>query len=387
LITPADAEGMLTSGSADFVSLGRALVADAYWCAKAFGQVPTPIRACISCNVCFERLTRERDMSCVQNPLVGTEFEAPQFAEPRAARAAPHPASARAPRILILGAGVSGIEAARMLAGFGHTVEVWESSDQVGGQMPLALAAPFKDDVTAVWSYRWDQVRQLDVPVKIAAVATAQSIAAARPDHVIVATGSRPRKPLFEVPPPIRSLQAWDVLRTPAIIESGETLVIVGGGMVGIETADLLIGRGCRITVIEQTAVVAKEMAQNNRVDVLLRLAESDVALLTETMITGIENGSVLADTRGETRRLSGVDGLIWAIGPEPNRGIVPVLERLGIPHSLIGDCNQVGDFLSGIRDASLVALMLAERFRARGDIPKTSVAVADMGIESAYKF
>ena len=94
IITPEDAEAVLQAGSADFISLGRALIADPHWCLKAFGEVDAPIRHCISCNVCFERLSLERDVACVQNPLVGTEFESLEALEPQLVpRARPDPGS------------------------------------------------------------------------------------------------------------------------------------------------------------------------------------------------------------------------------------------------------------------------------------------------------
>ena len=82
ILTPQDAEGVLQAGSADYIALCRALVADPHWCLKAFGEVKRPIRHCISCNVCFERLTLELDVACVQNPLMGTEFESLAKLEP-----------------------------------------------------------------------------------------------------------------------------------------------------------------------------------------------------------------------------------------------------------------------------------------------------------------
>ena len=102
----------LQAGSADFISLGRALIADPHWCLKAFGEIDAPIRACISCNVCLERLSLERDVACVQNPLVGTEFESLEALEPQLARREPRPGK----RVLVVGAGVSGVEAARVAA-------------------------------------------------------------------------------------------------------------------------------------------------------------------------------------------------------------------------------------------------------------------------------
>ena len=123
VVDPADGEALLRDGSADFISVGRALYTDPHWCAKAFGEVKAPIRKCIACNVCFERLTLEKDVSCVHNPMIGTEFEALEYAEPQLFPAL----KTRNPRrVLVLGAGVTGLEAARVAAGRGHTVEIWE---------------------------------------------------------------------------------------------------------------------------------------------------------------------------------------------------------------------------------------------------------------------
>ena len=83
VVDPADAEALLRDGCTDFESVGRALYADPHWCLKAFGQVKAPIRKCIACNVCFERLTLEKDVACVHNPLIGTEFLTLEHAEPQ----------------------------------------------------------------------------------------------------------------------------------------------------------------------------------------------------------------------------------------------------------------------------------------------------------------
>ncbi|MEO7727759.1 MAG: NADH:flavin oxidoreductase, partial [Burkholderiales bacterium] len=125
VVDPADAEALLQDGCTDFVSVGRALYADAHWCLKAFGKIDAPIRKCIACNVCFERLTLEKDVACVHNPMIGTEFEALEHAEPQLF---PALRTEKPRRVLVLGAGVSGIEAARAAAARGHHVEVWEQA-------------------------------------------------------------------------------------------------------------------------------------------------------------------------------------------------------------------------------------------------------------------
>ena len=213
---------MLQENSADFVSLGRALIADPHWCAKAFGDVDAPVRLCISCNVCFERLSLERDVSCVQNPLVGTEFETLPNLEPQLGRARGDAAAAsRRRRVLVIGAGVSGVEAARVAAGSGHEVEIWERAESAGGQMPLAIAAPDKGDVQGVWSYRIEELGRLGVPIHCGRCITVEEIRAFAPDMTIVATGATPRELPVALLDGVPVAQAWDVLLDRCRVEPG----------------------------------------------------------------------------------------------------------------------------------------------------------------------
>lgn len=362
IITPQDAESVLAAGSADFISLGRALYADPHWCLKAFGLLRAPIRECISCNVCFERLTLELDVSCVQNPMVGTEFEAIRFAEPHLVDA-PRPAPRR---VLVLGAGVAGVEAARVVAARGHRVEVWEAAAQPGGQMHLALAAPDKQEVRPVWTYRWTELQTLGVPVRLGVAATEDMIRQFAPDLVIVATGSKPRALAFDLSglePDIRRAHAWDVLADPAAIADGAAVTVIGGGMVGIEVADLLALRGCRITIIEALASIAPSMARNNRTDILLRLKRAGVRILTRANLRSARGRDLVLETADGKLTVAAGEAVIVAIGPKSERGVVPMLERAGVDYALVGDAQQPGDFLGAIRDGWLVGLSLETRF------------------------
>jgi NADPH-dependent 2,4-dienoyl-CoA reductase/sulfur reductase-like enzyme len=343
------------------VAVCRALVADAYWPRKAFGEIATPIRKCISCNVCFERLTLERDVACVTNPMAGLEFERIELAEPQLRRdASPLPAASRK-RILVLGAGIAGVETARVAAGFGHEVEIWEKAEKPGGQMPLALAAPDKADVAGVWTYRWEQIVSLGVPVRTGINATANSIREYRPDLVVVATGAKPRPHPFPVRTRVPLLHAWEVLLEQERVPRGARVTIIGGGMVGIETADTLIHyRGIKATVVEGLPVIAKEMARNNRYDVLDRLAKGGARVLVNAPVERVENDKVWAIVDGARTPVEAGDLIVSAIGPLPNRDIVPEVERSGVPCVLAGDCNQIGDFMTAIRDGWLIATGLS---------------------------
>ncbi len=370
IVEPADAEAVLASHSADFISLGRALYADAHWCLKAFGKIRAPIRQCIACNVCFERLTLEKDVSCVQNPLVGTDFEALEHAEPQlfAARAR----QAQIKRVLVIGAGVSGIETARIVAGCGHHVEVWEKRARAGGQMPLAMAAPDKREIEPVWSYRWQELEELAVTVRTGVAVNADLIRAYRPDLVVVATGAVPLAAPFDLSglqPRIKILQAWDFLGAPDAVERGSRVTIVGGGMVGLETADLLATRNCAITIVEMLPMVAPGMARNNKMDLLERLQSARVRILLGARIQQAAGDALeVATADSGTECIAIGDYLVIAIGPAPGREVVAAVEEAGAQYVLVGDCAEPGDFLSCVRDAWMVGLSVDNRFRRTRD-------------------
>ena len=365
LVDPEDAESVLATGSADFVSVGRALYADPHWCLKAFGHVRAPIRKCIACNVCFERLTLEKDVACVHNPVMGTEFEMLEYAEPHLS---PDARTRNPQRVLVLGAGVSGVEAARVLAGRGHRVEVWEKAARPGGQMHLAVAAPDKREVEPVWTYRWQEVQALEVPVRAQMTATVKSIRDYAPDIVIVATGARVRPCPFDtsrLAAGITVAQAWDILAAPERVPAESSVTILGGGMVGIETADLLSARGVRCTVVEALPTIAPGMARNNRIELVERVTARGVRIMTGATVIGAEVRALeLEGTDGETTRIDIGDLLIVAIGPVPDRDAVALCEAAGVPYAIIGDAWKPGDFLSCLRDAWMTALSIDHRFR-----------------------
>jgi NADPH-dependent 2,4-dienoyl-CoA reductase/sulfur reductase-like enzyme len=364
IVDPEDAEAVLASDSADFISLGRALYADAHWCLKAFGKVAAPIRSCIACNVCFERLTLEKDVSCVHNPMIGTEFETLEFAEPQLFPER-RLAGLRRKRVLVLGAGVTGIEAARVLAGRGHQVEVWERSDKVGGQMPLAMAAPDKREVEPIWSYRWEEVQSLGVPVRTGVSASVESIRAYAPDFAVVATGAVPRAAPVDVSrldSRIIVMSAWDFLAEPQMLGSNASLTIVGGGMVGMETADLALSRGCTVNVVEMLAELAQGMARNNRMELIERVRSAGARTWTGARIEAVHDRALRLQLAEGEETLEIGDALLFATGPQPVRDATGLLEAAGVEYALAGDCYRPGDFLSCIRDAWMVALSIEQR-------------------------
>ena len=365
VVDPADAEKLLADSCADFISVGRALYADPHWCVKAFGEVKAPIRKCIACNVCFERLTLEKDVACVHNPVIGTEFEALEHAEPQLFPQR----NAKAPRrVLVIGAGVTGLEAARAAATRGHMVEIWEKSEHIGGQMPLAMAAPDKMEVEPILSYRLALVRELGVRIRTSMTASVAALRAYDPDFAIVATGVQPRAHPFDVSQldnAVRVFHAWDVLRDPALVASAKRVTIIGGGMVGAETADLLTLQGKQCTILEMLGTIASGMARNNRMELVERLAARGTPMLTRVKVERAAGTTLtLRADDGAVRDIDAGDALIFATGPVPVRDVAPLLVEAGIDYELAGDCYRPGDFLSCLRDGWLAALSVDHRFR-----------------------
>ena len=358
VVAPRDAEQLLAKGETDFVSVGRALYADPHWTAKALGAVNAPIRQCIACNVCFERLTLEKDVTCVHNPVIGTEFEALEYAEPQLF---PAQQTKKPKRVLVIGGGVAGLEAARSAAARGHQVEVWEKAAEPGGQMSLAIAAPDKLEVKPVLDYRLQSLRTLNVPIRTSTDVTAEALRAYAPDFAIVATGAVPRAHPFDVSqlaPSIKVMHAWEALRDPAKLANAQRITIIGGGMVGVETADLFAHQDKHCVVVEMLGSMANGMARNNRMELVERLAAKGAELLTRVRVAKASGTTLtLKYDEGNTRDVDAGDALLFATGPAPVRDVVPLLEAAGINYELAGDCYRPGDFLSCLRDGFLAGL------------------------------
>jgi pyruvate/2-oxoglutarate dehydrogenase complex dihydrolipoamide dehydrogenase (E3) component len=266
--------------------------------------------------------------------------------------------------VLVIGGGVAGLEAARVFAGNGHRVEVWERQGHAGGQMDLALAAPDKEDVSGVWSYRVAALQQFNVPIRTGLEPTVERIRAFAPDLIVIATGSTPREAPFPVKTNVPVLQAWDVLRRPELIPEGCSVTVVGGGMVGIETAECIAKRARHVAILEGQDVVAREMARNNRWDVLLRLRDAKAQIVTGAPVLSIEGDTILCRHGQDIVRHPAGDRIVLAIGSRPVREVAQLADEAGVPWVMAGDCNNIpGDFLTAIRDASMIAWAAEDKF------------------------
>ncbi|MBI4629761.1 MAG: FAD-dependent oxidoreductase [Candidatus Rokubacteria bacterium] len=340
--TPAQAEAILAAGKADMVGLCRALIADPDWVAKARSGRGEDIRLCIACNHCWGVIVEGEPIACTVNPLAGREHELGPLVPARAPR-----------RIIVAGGGPAGLEAARVAAERGHHVTVFEQTERLGGKVRIAEEVPHHEEMGHAIQFLIRQVERLGVTVRTGAEATADLIAAERPDAVVVATGATPLAP--EVPGddsvPV-STSAGVVL---AGLMPGDNIVIMDEDAFSwaaavIETA---AQQGKKVTVVTRFFEALKELPAVSRIATLRALDQQGVALRPNTFVDRMDNGDVVLKHyySGREERIPKVAALIW-VGPQKaNDELAAELRARGIT-----DVHIVGDALAPRRLTNAIA-------------------------------
>ena len=201
-------------------------------------------------------------ITCALNPLSGNEASMPSVP------AAEHPR-----RIVVVGAGPAGLMAAATAAERGHSVTLLERSEKAGGQINLAAIPPHKSDLLRIVRYFYGKAKRAGVDFRFSTEATVENVAALKPDAVVVAAGSRPVIPRFcaSVPDAVTAQQV--LLGAPC----GEKVIVLGGGLIGCETAEFLAEQGKSVTIVEMQPQLAKDMEWCSRVLLMRRLKELNV--------------------------------------------------------------------------------------------------------------
>ncbi|GAH51455.1 unnamed protein product, partial [marine sediment metagenome] len=235
---PELAERVLQEGKADFICLGRALLADPEWPNKVKKGRLEDIRPCIGCHEgCLKRVFDVKYLSCAVNPATGMEREFTiKPAEKKKS-------------VLVVGGGASGMEAARVTALGGHKVTLWEKGDALGGNLIPASIPDFKQDYRRLINFLSTQIKKLDVTIELAKEATTELILEMKPDVVFIATGSTSIVP--EIPGVGKKMVVTAVDLLLGKREAGKSVVVVGGGLIGCETALYLAQKGKKLTIIE----------------------------------------------------------------------------------------------------------------------------------------
>lgn len=338
---PVLAESILQEGKADLVAMGRALIADPHLPKKAVEGKLSDVRMCIACMRCSERANRGLRMKCAVNASVGREKELEI-----------HPARTTK-RILVVGGGPAGMEAARVASLRGHDVILYEKN-RLGGQLNLACVPPHKEEIENLTKYLANQMFELGVDVQLKKELSVEEI---EPDCVIVATGSEPLIPQILGIERESVVTAWDVLEGKAKV--GNNVIIAGGGMVGCETAEYLAEMGKKVKIVEMLEDIGGDMEISTKCLLKARFANLPIEVLTRRKITEVTGeGVIVSDYRGQTSVLDG-DTVVLSLGAIPNRRIVAELRDKINKLYLIGDCAKPSKILEAIHDGFSAAYEL----------------------------
>lgn len=346
---PELAEKVLLEGKADFIALGRPLLADPEWPNKVKEGKNEDIRPCIGCHEgCIGRIYKKKYISCAVNPMTGKEEEF---------QIRP---TEKKKTVLVIGGGPSGMEAARVAALRGHKVTLLEKKDSLGGNLIPASVPDFKKDFKTLIDYLSIQIKNLGITIELEKEATPKLILEMKPDVLFIATGGTPIIPDI---PGINNKEkvftAVDVLLGKAKV--GGMVVVIGGGLIGCETALYLAQKGKKVTIVEIFKNIASNMFISNQMHLLKLLAGFDTSILTETQVSEIkEEGVIIVNKHGE-QKIIAADTIIVAVGLKPDRKPFEVFRNnVNIPEIyFIGDCLEPRKVINGIWEGFRTARLI----------------------------
>ena len=351
---PEHARELIETGQLDMVTMARALLADPEWPNKASANMDKAIRRCVACCHCFDMAFKRDVMECAVNPELGRK-PLEQTGSPK--------------NILVIGGGAAGCEAARVLSLQGHTVTLVENNHRLGGKLDLAAAAPHKEEFLNLISYFEYEMENLGVKVHLNT--DFSEIDTSGFDGVIVSTGSRERRIPVRGEEDIQTYMAGEVLLQKVKPEG--PVVILGAGLVGGETADLLIEDDIEVSIVDLIPKPFTDMGATLKWVMTGRLRKAGVNMYMESTISEIHNGDVIVkhDTTAEIENggviINSADrqtripakSLIFAVGYSSETDVITQVNATGLPYYQIGDAIRSRN----LRDATVdCVLRIADR-------------------------
>ena len=339
------AEEILAAGKADFISLGRALHADPYWPRKAEEGREEDIRICPACMSCSDQLATNNPITCSINPEAGRENELKIKS------------ALRQKRVLVVGAGPAGMEAARVACLRGHKVVLCEKSDRVGGQLNYAAQPSHKKEFLGIIRYLETQLKKSTVEIRLGTTVTAEMVRKMAPDAVIIATGAEPALPFTPGADKPCVHTAIEVLSGNVSLKGATALI--GAGLVGLETALFLEERGVRpLILIEATDKLGGNVGLRTGLFARNAVAGSPhIAVRLKTTVEEIRDRSIIVQKEGMIEELP-VEHVVLAVGMRNNNDLAEELKADGKIEELyvVGDCNLPRTVKESIEEGALAA-------------------------------
>ena len=348
---PAVAEQMLEEGNCDFVGIARGFLADAEWGLKAKCGNEKVLRKCLGCMECFRILNDGLPLGCTVNPVLGREFE---WGDEKLVK------NGEGKTVAVVGGGPAGMEAALTLAKRGFKVALFEKSDKLGGTANLAALPPNKGLLAELVDTMAAQIEEAGVEVFLNTPGTLEVINATGAEAVFLATGGKPVCP--NLPGIERAVTAEDVLAGKAEVK-GENVVVVGGGVTGLETAETL-AKDHKVTVVEMLDKVGGNLYPS----IVLHLAQEimkagGMIAKGKALVEVLEDKVCVKDAKTEELAAIPADTVVLAMGVRPER---PEFEELskafGDNLILVGDADRTGQIYDALHTAHDRAFVYSAR-------------------------
>jgi 2,4-dienoyl-CoA reductase-like NADH-dependent reductase (Old Yellow Enzyme family) len=354
--SPELAEEILAQGKADYVVMGRQMIADPELPNKAQAGREREIRRCLRCFKCFPGSPEagydtQPDDGEPMFMKVGSCAINPKANLPVAVDDMPKPAASR--KVLVVGGGCAGMQAAITAADRGHKVTLVEQSSELGGILKFADIDVNKQDLCAFKDVLVYEVGLRDITVRLDTRADAALVAEERPDHAILAVGSAPLvPPISGIEHAVQALRVYD----PGAV-LGERIVMVGGGLVGCETGLHLAKTGHAVTVVEMLGRVANESFGMYREALLLEMEQAGVTALTNTTCVGITPTGIRVRRSDGAESSLEADTVVYSLGMCPNSTSELETALGAIPFAKIGDCVRAAKVDAAIKEGFLAAM------------------------------